>query len=232
MIKNKLTSRTWPVTQGPRGIGHTHTLVYIYIYIYMHIYDEYVLDEICIFWSYLFILSLYTCMFPALCFRQRTCMAQGLGNGVFKETWTHSCLQFEWFWVGYIFLCRSLLSFSYNVFLLVYFSLIHFWSVGVVSDFTYSYFSLCIFERVSLDFFCVRIYIYIYIYIYACFHLWLCTIDVLFNFDLNLSITFFSFIWSCALSFVWYIDIILSLTRLHLYRCFDTFNFLFSSILI
>ena len=41
------------------------------------------------------------CMFPACCFRQKTYMAQGLVNGVLNETWTHLCLEFEWFLVGY-----------------------------------------------------------------------------------------------------------------------------------
>ena len=40
---------------------------------------------------YLFILFLYTHMFPACCFHQRTYMAQGVVN----ETCTHSCLQLE-----------------------------------------------------------------------------------------------------------------------------------------
>ena len=31
-------------------------------------------------------------MFPACCFRQRTCVALGLLNGVLSETSTHSCL--------------------------------------------------------------------------------------------------------------------------------------------
>ena len=43
---------------------------------------------------------LYMCMFPACCFHQRTYVAQSLVNGVLNDTWTHSCLQFEWFSVG------------------------------------------------------------------------------------------------------------------------------------
>ena len=35
---------------------------------------------------YLFILFLHTCAFPACCFRQRICIAQGLINGVFNLT--------------------------------------------------------------------------------------------------------------------------------------------------
>ena len=35
---------------------------------------------------YLFILFLHTCMFTACCFRQRTYMAIGLGNGTLNET--------------------------------------------------------------------------------------------------------------------------------------------------
>ena len=58
------------------------------------------------------------------------------------------------------------------------------------------------------------------------------TIHVLFNFGLNLSIKFISFISSSELSLVLYIGIILNLSRLHWYRYFDTFNFLYFSILI
>ena len=41
-------------------------------------------------------------MFPACCFRQRTYITEGLVNEVLNKTWTHSCLQFEGFSVGYI----------------------------------------------------------------------------------------------------------------------------------
>ena len=34
---------------------------------------------------HLFILFLRTCMFPACCFRQRTCMSQGFVNGLLNE---------------------------------------------------------------------------------------------------------------------------------------------------
>ena len=71
---------------------------------------------------YLSILFLHPCMFPAWYFRQRTCMAQGLVIGVHNDTWTHLCLQFEWFSVGYEFLWRSLLPFSFSVFNLVCFT--------------------------------------------------------------------------------------------------------------
>ena len=69
---------------------------------------------------YLFISSLRTRMFPAGCFRQRTCMAQGLVNWVLNETWTHSCLNF---WVQAL-LSASIDSFDskficYNSFLVV-----------------------------------------------------------------------------------------------------------------
>ena len=39
---------------------------------------------------------LYMCVFPACCFRQTTCVAQGLFNGVLNETWTYSCFQYKW----------------------------------------------------------------------------------------------------------------------------------------
>ena len=45
---------------------------------------------------------LYICMFPACCFRQRTCEVQGLLNGVLYENWTHSCFQYKWFLSGQI----------------------------------------------------------------------------------------------------------------------------------
>ena len=89
-------------------------------------------------------------------------------------------------------------------------------------------FSLCMCGWVFWDFF-VYIYIYIYMFVSIC----VCIYDsCLFIFSLNLPISSFSFIWSSVLSFVWYIGIILNLPRLHWYRCFDTFNFLLSSILI
>ena len=53
---------------------------------------------------YLFISCLHTCMFPAYCFRQRTYMAEGDVNGLLNETWTPSCLEFEWFSFGYIYI--------------------------------------------------------------------------------------------------------------------------------
>ena len=48
--------------------------VYIYMYIYIYIY-------------------IYIC--PAWCFRQRTCLAEGLVSGVFNETWCYSRFMFE-----------------------------------------------------------------------------------------------------------------------------------------
>ena len=76
---------------------------------------------------------------------------------------------------------------------------------------------------------CVYIYIYIYIYTYIHTHTYLCTfvsisvcmIHVLFNlinfffFFLNLSIIFFSLIWSSVYSLVWYMGIILNSPWLH-----------------
>ena len=123
--------------------------------------------------------------------------------------------------------------------------------VGVVSDFTYSYFFsvyvwMCVLRffpvcmyvcgnvvwniQVIIFFtnnFSVYIYIYIYIYIYVCFLLYTCIVHVLFDFGLNLSINFFSFIWSSVSSLFWYMSVILNLLWLHSYRCFDTFSFVF-----
>ena len=126
------------------------------------------------FWIYLFILFLHTCTFPDWWFRQRTYMAQGLVYGPFNETWTHSCLQFEWFSVGFgvLFLWRSLLSFFLNELLYSLFAF-DIWyilcvcvcvcgcvyvcgcvCVGVVSDFTNIYFSLCMCKCVLIFFSC------------------------------------------------------------------------------
>ena len=72
---------------------------------------------------YLFIFFLHSCyMFPACCFRQRTCVAQGLLNGVFNETWTHSCFLYKWFSFGQIYLYKGLCSFFLEC---VYFDLLY-----------------------------------------------------------------------------------------------------------
>ena len=90
----------------------------------------------------------------------------GLVNGVFNETWTHSYLQFEWFSVGFLFLCRSLQCFSECLFTPIFFTphLLLIWNklcvyvcvcvcvcFGVVSDFT-DIFSMCKCECVSWNF--------------------------------------------------------------------------------
>ena len=152
-------------------------------------------------------------MFPAWCFRQRKCMVQGLVNRVFNETWTHSCLQFEWFLVHYgffvkvgpfFFLGSVSLSLLYPSFILIFDTLCVCVCVGVVSDFTNSYFFSVYVCMYVLKFLYIYIYIYIYTYIYICLFPFVCVcmIHVLFNFRLSLSITFFSFIWSmCSRSF-------------------------------
>ena len=70
------------------------------IYIYIYIIQDPRRDSY-FFRIHLFILFLHTCMFPSAHFCQRTCMAQGLVNGIFNETRTHSCLQIQWFSVGF-----------------------------------------------------------------------------------------------------------------------------------
>ena len=91
--------------------------IYIYIYINFNIIYIYILKwvgprrDLYFLRVYLFVVILHTCMFPAWCFCQRTCMTQSLVNGVFNEIGTHSWVQFEWFSVGYGFLWRSLLFF-------------------------------------------------------------------------------------------------------------------------
>ena len=71
-------------------------------------------------------------------------MAQGFVNGVFNETWTHSCLQFEWFSVGYgsFFMRVAPLFFSESVFLLVYF--IFHWLLIFDTLYIYIYICVCV----------------------------------------------------------------------------------------
>ena len=60
-------------------------------------YNLLVHEVICIFQDLYIFFFLKPCMLPACCFRQRTCMAQGIVNRVLNEIWTHSCLQFNGF---------------------------------------------------------------------------------------------------------------------------------------
>ena len=114
------------------------------------------------------IFFLLTCIFPACCFRQIAYMAQVNVNEVFNETWTHSCLQFEWFSVGYGFIYRSSSLFIRVCFIFVCFTphlyFIYFCHcvcvcvcIGVVLDLTMSYFSsVCM--SVCLGDFCVYVW--------------------------------------------------------------------------
>ena len=109
---------------------------------------------------------LHTCMLPACCFRQRTYVAQGLVNRVLKESWTHWCLQFEWFSFGYGFILRSSSLFLRVCFTFACFTphwyLICFLPltvcVGVVFDFTNSYFSSVSVRVCVLEIFCLCMY--------------------------------------------------------------------------
>ena len=151
--------------------------MFIYMFIYFKMFRS--TKRFVFFRIYLFILFFHTCMFLALRFRQRTRMAQCL---VFNETWTHSCLQFEWFSVGYgffyeghsfIFLeCVSLSlfypSFAFDIGYVVCVCV----CIGVVSDFTYSYFFSMYVWMCVLRFFCIYIYIYIYTFASICVCVW------------------------------------------------------------
>ena len=72
--------------------------------------------------------------------------------------------------------------------------------------------------------------IYICMYVYFRFCVWM--VHVLFNLGLNLSLKVLSFICSNVLSLFWKIGIILNFPLLHRYRCFETLNFMFSSIFL
>ena len=106
---------------------------------------------------------LYMCMFPACCFRQRTYVAEGLGNGVLNDL--NSLLFALW-----IFFLSVLGSINYSPFFLVcvYFSILWYLSlcvcvyvctrVGEVLGFTNSYVSF-LRECVSWGFFlCVAVW--------------------------------------------------------------------------
>ena len=123
-------------------------------------------------------------MFPACCFRQRTCVAQGLLYGVLNETWTHSCFQYKWLLScqtgSYRGCCPSFLECVY--FGLLYPSLIFDMfivvcvcvcvCVGVVWGFTYGIFCVCIMERFvvfkftgsSFSLFCICIHMSVYVF--------------------------------------------------------------------
>ena len=58
-------------------------------------------------------------------------------NGLLNETWTLSCLKFEWFSVGYGFIEMLLLSFLFSEY--VYFSLFH---SSSVLDISYAFFTV------------------------------------------------------------------------------------------
>ena len=165
---------------------------------------------------------IYIYMFPAWCFRQWTCLAQGQFYGVFNETWIYFVFVV---WMVFTSWCFFFMNTGPSFFLESVPYFISNWllifstlcvcvcvcvclCVGVVSNFTYSYyFSVCVNVFLEIFWVCIYIYIYtnlsrlsiyIYIYIYrhVYFHLCMCRIHVLFNFGLNLSIKFFSFIWS------------------------------------
>ena len=111
-------------------------------------------NKIRIFWIYsffyfVFIYVLYICMFPACCFRQRTCVAQGLLKGILNETWTHSCIHYKWFLSGHICFIRVYVLLSWSMLTLVSFTLL--W---------YLIYPYSLFGPTTI------IYIYIYIYIY------------------------------------------------------------------
>ena len=90
-------------------------------------------------------------MFPAWRFRQRKRIAQGLVNGVFNETWNHSCLQFlkKRIQIYYGIQFRILLYFNQHAYIYIYIY-IYIFSVCV---------RVCVYEF---------IYIYKYVYVFVC----------------------------------------------------------------
>ena len=60
--------------------------IYIYIYVYLKIGRSTKRSVFCEFIYFVLTYVLYIYMFPACCFCQRTCVTQGLLNGVLNET--------------------------------------------------------------------------------------------------------------------------------------------------
>ena len=83
---------------------HTHTHTHIYIFKIGRSTKRFVFFE---FIYFVLTYELYICMFPACCFHQKTCVAQGFFNGVLNEIWTHSCFQYKWPLVGHTGLYRG-----------------------------------------------------------------------------------------------------------------------------
>ena len=97
--------------------NYVHTCKRTHTHMHTYIYGIYVCVRVCVcgcvfFLFIYFVLTsmLYMCMLSACCFPQRTCMAQCLVYWVLNETWTHSCLKFECFSVGYDFYIEVILS--------------------------------------------------------------------------------------------------------------------------
>ena len=110
--------------------------IYIYIYIYRWLLQgqrknkdifkiemstkRFLLFNLSI--SFLHTCYIYTCMFPACCFHERTCVAQGILNGVLNETWTHSCFQYKWILSGWTCFYKGFCAFFLEC---IYFGLLY-----------------------------------------------------------------------------------------------------------
>ena len=119
--KSAHTKKVWKLIYDPR------IYIYMYIYIYIYISKKRWSTKRFVFFEFIhFDLTyvLYICMFPACCFRQRTCVAQGLLNGVRNETWTHSCFQYKWFLSGQTCFYKDFVAISWSMFILFCFTLL------------------------------------------------------------------------------------------------------------
>ena len=121
-------------------------------------------------------------MFPARRFRQRTCIAQGLGNVVLGETWTYSCLQFNSFHlvivifkkIGLFFFLKSVSLSYFNPHLLLIFEtfwlcVLRWFQISLIAissqymcewvswDFLYIYLSICVY-RIHIVSTLIRLY--------------------------------------------------------------------------
>ena len=115
--------------QSSRIYIYFHICIYIYIFKIRWSTERFVFFEF-IYFVLTYVLYtcityvLYICMFPACCFHQRTCVAQGLLNGVPNETWIHSRFQYKWFLSDWICFIRVFVPPSWSMFTLVFSTLL------------------------------------------------------------------------------------------------------------
>ena len=157
----------------------------------------YISRYLCMFVYIYMCVCVCVCVFPPWCFRQRTCLTQGLVYGVFNETWTYSCFLF-WMVFTYLFFRNDRPSFFLKYVSLsqlylpdtsihVIFDTLCVWLCVCLSGFGIHlklFFSLCAWMWV-LKFFSIYIYIYVCLFPFMCVYE-SCFIQLCFRFIYNI----------------------------------------------